>query len=296
MNDLMTALANGLSFGALYALLALGFVVIYRATGVLNFAHGAFLLAGVFTGAKVAENHGYFWGVLCGVLVGALCAVVVDVVLMRRARTRDHVTLTILTLGVNLLLVSEISRRIGNHTLPLSDPIGSRVLEWGPVTIPAVRLVALGVAVVLIAGFLLAFRYTRWGLSMRVSNEDAEVASLMGVRLSRVSWTSWALGGALAVVAGFFLASFPTPGVTPSVADTAFRAFPAAVIGGLGSVGGALVGGMMLGMAESLAAAYEGSLGPWAHNLSGISAWILLLAVLLVRPQGLFSPKQVARV
>ncbi|WP_031940867.1 ABC transporter permease subunit, partial [Prescottella defluvii] len=156
-----------------------------------------------------------------------------------------------------------------------------RIVQIGMITMPAARLIALGVAVTAIVVFLLLFRFTNWGLAMRVSNQDAEVAKLMGVRLSRVSWTSWAIGGALAVLSGLFLASFPAAGVAPSLADTAFRAFPAAVIGGLGSVGGALVGGMMLGLAEAFAATYESALGGWAHNLSGISAWILLLVVLL---------------
>jgi len=296
VDSLLNALASGLSLGALYAVMALGFVVIYRATGVLNFAHGAFLLVGVYVASVVSESHGYLVGVLAGLLTGAVVAVVAETVFLRHSRTRDHVTLTILTLGLNLLVVTEVSRRIGTETLPLRDPIGNDVVEIGAITMPTVRLVALVVAVLAITVFLLLFRFTSWGLAMRVSNQDGEVAALMGVRLSVVSWTSWAIGGALAVLSGLFLASFPTPGVTPGLADTAFRAFPAAVIGGLGSVGGALVGGLLLGMVEAFAATYEGSLGGWAHNLSGISAWVLLLVVLLLRPQGLFSAKQVQRV
>lgn len=296
MDNFVNALAGGLSLGALYAVMALGFVVIYRATGILNFAHGGFLLSGVFVAALVSESHGYLVGVLAGLVVGAVVAVITDVVFIRQSRTQDHVTLTILTLGVNLLIVTEVSRRLGSESWALNDPVGDRIVEFGMITMPASRLIALGVAVAAIIVFLLLFRFTNWGLAMRVSSQDAEVAKLMGVRLSRVSWTSWAIGGALAVLAGLFLASFPAAGVSSSLADTAFRAFPAAVIGGLGSVGGALVGGMMLGLTEAFAATYESSLGGWAHNLSGISAWILLLVVLLVRSEGLFSSKQVARV
>lgn len=296
VDSFLNALANGLSLGSLYAVLALGFVVIYRATGVLNFAHGAFLLSGVFVAAVVSDSHGYLLGVIAGLTVGGVVAIITDVVFMRNSRTRDHVTLTILTLGVNLLVVTELSRRLGSETLPLNDPMGDTIVQLGMVTIPASRLIALGVAVTAIVVFLLLFRFTNWGLAMRVSNQDPEVAALMGVRLSRVSWTSWAIGGALAVLAGLFLASFPTAGVTPALSDTAFRAFPAAVIGGLGSVTGALVGGMMLGLTEAFFATYESMLGPWAHNLSGISAWILLLVVLVLRPGGIFSTKQVARV
>ncbi|GAB2458599.1 branched-chain amino acid ABC transporter permease [Xylanimonas ulmi] len=296
MDSLLSATANGLSLGALYAVMALGFVVIYRATGVLNFAHGAILLTGVYIASVVSQAHGYAPGALAGVGAGATVAVVAETVFLRHSKTRDHITLTILTLGLNILLVTEVSRRIGTHTLPLHDPIGNALTRFGGLTLPTARVLALVVSLVVITAFLLAFRLTRWGLAMRVSTADAEVASLMGVRLSVVSWTSWAIGGALAVISGLFLASFPAPGVTPSLADTAFRAFPAAVLGGLGSVGGALVGGILLGLAEAFAATYEGALGSWAHNLSGISAWLLLLVVLLLRPEGLFSARTVRRV
>lgn len=296
MNSVLGALVNGVSLGSLYSLMTLGFVVIFRATGVLNFAHGAFLLSGVFVASRVSEGAGWLVGVLVGVAVGAVLGILAEVLVMRHSKVRDHVSLTILTLGLNLLVVTEVSRRIGTLTLPLADPWGSALLEFGGVAVPQSRVAAFVLAAIGITVLLVLFRFTNWGLAMRVSNQDSEVAALMGVRLSRVSWTSWAVGGAFAVLAGLFLASFPSPGVTTTLADTAFRAFPAAVIGGLGSLTGALVGGMALGIVESFTATFQGALGVVGEGLSGIVAYLLLAVVLLVRPEGLFGKAAVSRV
>jgi branched-chain amino acid transport system permease protein len=293
---LAEALVNGVSLGALYALIALGFVIIHRATGVLNFAHGAFLLTGTYVTAEVAGDHGFTLGLIAGLAAGAALGAVTHAVFVRFSRDRSPIGLSILTLGLNILAVTEVTRRIGERTLPMNDPWGSSVLNLGPITVPTGRMVALGLAAAVIAAFLLAFRYTRWGLTMRVSAADGETAALMGVRLGRVSGTSWAIGGLMAAIAGLFLAAFPSPGVDASLSNSAMRAFPAAVIGGLDSVGGALLGGLALGIAESVTATYESGLGAFGHGLSGLIAYVVLFAVLLVRPDGLFGKKAVARV
>ncbi|AXI76522.1 branched-chain amino acid ABC transporter permease [Peterkaempfera bronchialis] len=296
MIRLLEALVNGVSLGALYSLIALGFVIIYRATGVLNFAHGAFLLAGTYVTAEVAADHGFPLGLLAGLAAGAALGAVTQIVFMRFSRDRSHIGLSVLTLGINILAVTEVTRRIGDRTIPMSQPWGSSELQLGPVTVPLVRMVALAGAAVIISGFLAVFRRTRWGLALRVSAADRETAALMGVRLSRVSGTSWAIGGLMAAVAGLFLASFPSPGVDAGLSNSAMRAFPAAVIGGLDSVGGALLGGLALGVAESLTATYESGLGAFGKGLSGVVAYLVLFAVLLVRPDGFFGRKAVARV
>ncbi|MGW4032663.1 branched-chain amino acid ABC transporter permease [Streptomyces sp. NPDC004838] len=296
MITLLEAIVNGVSLGALYSLIALGFVIIYRATGVLNFAHGAFLLVGTYVTAEVGAEHGFPLGLTAGLAAGAAVGWVTHSVFMRFSRDRSHISLTVMTLGINILAITEVTRRIGDRTIPMTEPWGSAEMHIGPITVPQVRMVALGLAAVVIIGFLAAFRYTRWGLKLRVSAADNETAALMGVRLSRVSATSWIIGGVMATLAGLFLASFPSPGVDPGLSNSAMRAFPAAVIGGLDSVGGALVGGLALGLAESLTATYESGLGSFGHGLSGIVAYLVLFAVLLVRPDGFFGKKAVARV
>lgn len=296
MRDLVTALANGVSLGALYALMALAFVVVVRATGVLNFAQGSFLLLGVYVTAELSPTLGFWAAVPCGLAAAAVIGIATEVLIVRNVSSRDPVTLTILTLGINLLLITEISRRIGHETIPIHDPWGDRLVQIGSGVIPASRVWALIFAVVVIALFLLAFRYTRWGLAMRVSAQDSKVAALMGVRLSRISWSSWAIGGALAAIAGMFLTTFPSAGLTPTLGDVAMTAFPAAVIGGLTSVQGALVGGLGVGVIVALTTTYESAFGPFGEGLSTMVPNILMFIVLLVRPEGIFGSRTVTRV
>ena len=131
---------------------------------------------------------------------------------------------------------------------------------------------------------------------MRASAEDGETAALMGIRLGRVSALSWAVAGALAGVAALFLVGSPTPGVSPSAYNVALRAFPAAILGGLDSTGGALVGGLLIGLAESFAAGYQDQLLFLGRGFGDVVPYIVMIAVLLVRPSGLFGTRELTRV
>ncbi|MEU2615204.1 branched-chain amino acid ABC transporter permease [Micromonospora sp. NPDC007271] len=296
MTRLLEAVLNGVSLGSLYSLIALGFVIIFRATGVMNFAHSSFLLAGAYVTAAVSAKSGFLVGLLAGVVTAAAIGAFTQLVILRFSKDKSHLGLSVLSLGVNILAVTEITRRIGDNTLPLHDPWQASVWRFAGITVPVSRVAALAVAAALLAGFLLLFRFTRWGLALRVSAADREVAALVGVPMGRVSWTSWAIGGAMAALAGMFLAAFPAPGVEPSLTNSAMRAFPAAVLGGLDSIPGALVGGLAIGIAESLTATYEGHLGGFGSGASGLVAYVVLFAVLLLRPDGLFGTKVVSRV
>ena len=144
--------------------------------------------------------------------------------------------------------------------------------------------------------FFAAFKYSSWGVAMRAAAEDGEAAALMGIRLGRVSMVAWIVAGALAAVAGLFLVGAPTPGVTPAVATVALRAFPAAILGGLDSTGGALVGGLLIGIAESLAAGYQDQIAFLGRGFGDVVPYVVMVAVLLVRPSGLFGTRELTRV
>ena len=158
------------------------------------------------------------------------------------------------------------------------------------------RAIAILVAGVLIALFFLAFKYSNWGVAMRASAEDGEAAALMGIRQGRVSAVAWTVAGALAAVAAVFLVGPPTPGVSPAVYTVALAAFPAAILGGLDSTGGALVGGLLIGLAESLAAGYQDQLLFLGRGFSAVVPYIVMIVVLLVRPSGLFGTRELTRV
>ena len=146
------------------------------------------------------------------------------------------------------------------------------------------------------AAFFAVFKFSDWGVAMRAAAEDGETAALMGIRLGRVSALAWVVAGALAAVAGLFLVGAPTPGVQPGLQAVALRAFPAAILGGLDSTGGALVGGLIIGLAESFTAGYQDQLLFLGRGFGDVMPYVVMILVLLVRPSGLFGTKELTRV
>jgi branched-chain amino acid transport system permease protein len=289
-------LLNGVSLGSIYALIALGFVVIFRATEVVNFAHASLLLAGGYFTAVLYDDIGFWPALLVGIGGAALVGAAVEFLVMRRYRGSDHSVLAIVTIGVDILLATELTRRIGTDILSLGDPWGDAVVALGPVTIAQTRIAAFLAAALLITAFLLAFRYTSWGVAMRAAAENQETAALMGIRLGRVSLGAWAVAGGLAAVAALFLTVFPTPGLERTTSFAAMKAFPAAILGGLDSTTGALVGGLLVGVTESLATGYQGDLTFLGRGIGDLAPYLVMVAVLLIRPAGLFGTKELARV
>ncbi|MEU2508602.1 branched-chain amino acid ABC transporter permease [Streptomyces sp. NPDC007863] len=296
MSTFAEFLINGLSLGSVYALIALGFVVIFRATEVVNFAHASLLLAGGYLVAVLHEPLGFWPALAAGVAGAAVVGAAVEFFVMRRHRGADHSVLAIVTIGVDILLATELTRRIGTDILALGDPWGDAVVTLGPVTIAETRIAALLAAALLITAFLLAFRHTSWGVAMRAAAESQETAALMGVRLGRVSLGAWAVAGGLAAVAALFLTVFPTPGLERGTSLAALKAFPAAILGGLDSTTGALAGGLIVGVTESLATGYQSDLAFLGRGIGDLAPYLVMVAVLLIRPAGLFGTKELARV
>ena len=296
MNTFLTLLLNGVSLGAIYALIALGFAVIFKASEVVSFMHGSLLLFGAFTIARLNDSMGFLPAVALGILATAGIGLLVERLLIDRLRGAAVISLAILTIGVDIMLLTELTRRIGSDILNVGHPWGGDFVRIGGVGITENRLYAMLTAAVLIAIFFTAFKFSSWGVAMRASAEDGETAALMGIRRGRVSALAWVIGAGLAAVAGLFLVGSPTPGVTPGVSAVALRAFPAAILGGLDSTGGALVGGMVIGIAEALAAGYQEQLLFLGRGFGDVVPYVVMILVLLVRPSGLFGTRELTRV
>jgi branched-chain amino acid transport system permease protein len=170
------------------------------------------------------------------------------------------------------------------------------VVRFGDVALPAGRVLAAVLAVVVFAGLWFLFSRTRLGVGMRAAAADGPTASLMGIRLSRTGATGWALAGVLAALAGIFLTSFPAPGVAPTVALSAFLAIPAWVLGGFDSVPGAVLGGLVIGLVTALTVGYESHLTFLGSGFGDVVPYVVMIIVLLVRPQGLLGSKEAVRV
>ncbi|MET8164401.1 branched-chain amino acid ABC transporter permease [Streptomyces sp. NPDC005329] len=298
MTALLDSILTGLALGSVYALVALGFVVIFKASGVLNFAHGSLLLFGGYLVAVLHDDLGFAGALAVSVLATGALAGALDRLLLQRGDPDPkaaHVQ-TIVTIGVDIVLLTDLSRRIGGDLLTLGDPWGDSVTRLGPVTVADSRLAAIAVSALAIGAVFALFRFTSWGLSLRAAAEDTEAASLMGIPLSRVRMLAWCLAGALAALAAVFLAAFPAPGLERTTGQIALKAFPAAILGGLTSPPGALAGSLLIGLTEALVAGYQTELHVLGEGFGDVAPYAVMVAVLLVRPTGLFGAKGAARV
>lgn len=295
MNLLQLALTS-LSVSAIYAVMALGFVVIYRGTKVVNLAQGSVMLLGVYAIFLIVPAIGFWAAAAIGIAVGAVFAIIIQYI-VGAARTQDHLVMTIMTIGIDILVTAELVRQIRDNFLHTNDPWGDQVWTFADAYIPVSRVAALATSVVLITVFFLVFRFTSFGVKMRAAASDPETSALMGISQRRVSVWSWAIGGGLAVIGGIFLAASPANGLEAHSGALAMAAIPAIIIGGLDSPEGAIVGGLIVGFSESITRTLVAAYAPWLGDGLGIVVpYVLMLVVLLVRPSGLFGSKEISRV
>ena len=303
------ALVTGLSLGSIYALLAMGFVIIFKATQVLNFAHGALATLGAFlVGAYatlwnipgrwltgIPEWASWTLSAIFGLITAGAIGMLLERVFIRPMIGEELFAVAIVTLGLDIVLRTVLNDYIGVSGKALGDPWGAGVFDLGFVRIAYTEVVQFGVTIALVIAMALFFR-TRLGVAMRATAFDQEAARAQGISVGRIFSLSWGIGAVLAGVAGIFLSVRPRGpvGVTQQTAFFAFAAFPAIVIGGLDSIAGAVVGGLLVGLAQ----AYSGLL-PWeflGSGFGGVVPYIIMLAVLFVRPYGLFGTEEIRRV
>ena len=292
MDTLAQLLVNGLGKGAVFALLALGFVVIFKATEVVNFAHGSLVLFGGYLVVVTRDALGWVGAAAVGIAGAGLLALIVERLLLARSKLADPFSLALLTIGVDVVVTEEIVRRLGVSVPFLGEAWDAQPIQVGGITLFRTHLVALVVATVLITAFFVAFRHSNWGIAMRAQAENREAAALAGIRSSRVTATAWLVAGLLAGVAVLFIATqdFSGSGLSRGTHSIALAAFPAAILGGLDSTAGAVVGGITVGLVDALTTHYI------SFSFAKSAVFLVMLVVLVVRPSGLFGTREVTRV
>lgn len=296
MQRFLELLFLGLSLGTIYAVIALGFVVVFKATRIVNLAHGSILLFGAFLLTEIHEPLGFWLGLVVTLGATVLLALLVELLVMRPARGLDDGALATLTIGVDILLLTELTRRIGASVPDNGAPWASKVVSIGGIDMPLARLIGTGVVLVLLIALALAFRYTDWGISMRAAAADGPTASLMGISLNRVGLYAWGMAGLAAGLGGLFLSSYPSPGVTPTLGITALAAIPAWVIGGFDSLPGAVIGGLVVGVIYAFVTGYGDHLRFLGDDFGSTAPYVAMLLLLVVRPHGLLGRKDIVRV
>ncbi len=283
-------LASGLILGSLYALTALGFVIIFRATGVINFAQGEMMMIGAIFALILYQDYGLgYVPAFVLALVGAwLTGVLLERVAYRPLLNAPVFTVILSTVAVAQMLRSGVRAFRGNE-LSLFPPI----LSTAPFTLAGITLTPLGVGIVAVSlacllAFVAFFRFTRIGWAMRATAQNKEAAALVGVSVPQVFSVSWGISAALAAAAGILLA--PLIAITPDMGAIGIKGFIAAIMGGYSSLFGAVVGGFLLGVVENLAGVYISS------GFKDVVTFGVLIAVLILRPAGLFGSAGTQRV
>lgn len=298
MTDFLQFLVAGVAVGALYALVALGFVIIYKATGVINFAQGALVLLGAYFAYQFAEkwNWPFALAVIAAMATCALVGLLVEATILRRMVGQPLFAVIMITLGLYIVIQEVVIIVWGGTRLPFEDPWGIGVVHFGDVIVPKAHIARIVVAGVLLITFFLFFRFSSLGVAMRATASDQEAALAQGISVRRIFGLSWAIAAAIATLAGVMLMAGGR-GAEPTLGLVALVAFPAIILGGLDSPGGAIVGGIVMGVVELMAAGYEQDLPDWfGTNFYTVAPYFVLVLILMIRPYGLFGTKEVERV
>jgi branched-chain amino acid transport system permease protein len=285
---------NGIVFGMIYAAVALSLVLIWRGTRLLNFAQGAMAMITTYVAVEVVYRTGSYWaGFVIALAAGIVLGVVCQVTIIRPTMNKPPFNAVIVTIGLLTLLEGLAGIFFGGQYRSFPTAFSGAGLRVGGTPLGVSRFDLFVAAAVLVATLALAvaFRYTSAGLRMRAAAFNATIARLSGIRVARVLTVGWALAGLLGALAGVLVS--PSTFLSPSSMDAIFvYGFTAAVIGGLDSPAGAVTGGLLIGLALS----YAGGYLPSGANLVPVVALGILVLVLMVRPDGLFSATKVRRV
>jgi len=298
MTNFLQLIVGGVALGMQYALVALGFVIIFKATHVINFAQGGFVMLGAYLTYQYSALWGlpFFVGVLLAMITTALLGLLVERLVLRRMVGKPLFALIMITVGL-LFIIQEIVNTVwSSEPLNLGDPWGIDTVSVGGVVIQVADLWSVGLAGVLLAAFFAFFRFSKLGLAMRATALDQEAALAQGMSAKRVFAAAWAISGAVAALAGVIIASGPTSLVT-TVQFTALLAFPAIILGGLDSPGGAVLGGLIIGLTQTLTAGYQSEYAAFlGENFHTVMPFLVMVLILLVRPYGLFGTPEVKRI
>lgn len=298
MSDFIQFVIAGLSLGSVYALICLGFVVIYRATGVLNFAQGGLVVLGAYLTYQFGAVNGlpFAAAVLLAMVVVAGVGLALERLILRRMVGQPVFAVILITLGL-LFVLEQVCTAIWGYDLRiLGDPWGVRTVALAGAAVKVADLWTIGAAAAALAAFFVAFRFSAIGVAMRAASSDPEAALAHGVSPQMIHGVAWAAAGALAVMAGV-LTGAGSRGVDLTMSVVALRAFPAMILGGLDSPGGAVAGGLIVGLTEVLTAAYVTPNAPsLGTNVHVVMPYVVMIAILVVRPYGLFGTVEVRRV
>jgi len=275
----LVLLTNGVMIGLMYSLIALGFVLIYKATDAINFAQGEFVMFAGFLTAGAAEIAGFpFWASALLAIGGMIGRPVIAVVMA--------------TIGLAAVLRGTATMAFGAGTRVINMPISDEPFQLGPVMLPPIQLVGAGVSLVFLAAFTWFFLKSRTGIAMRAVADSQQVSMAVGINVRRYFALAWAMAGVVSALGGVVWGAMLS--VDNQLALVGLKVFPVVILGGLDSILGAVVGGLIVGVVENVAAGY---LDPYVGGgTKDFAPYVLMILVLMIRPEGIFGRRRIERV
>jgi branched-chain amino acid transport system permease protein len=285
---------SGLSIGLMYSLIALGFVLVYKATDAINFAQGEFVMLAGFVAAGVAAVAGMpiLGAIIAAVVVMVLFSFALERIVLRPLLGRPIVAVIMATIGLGAILRGLPPLTVGGQTQSLSLPIGDEPFVIGPAVLPPIQVVGVIVSLVFLGAFTWFFLKSRMGVAMRAVADNQQVAMAMGINVQRYFALAWAMAGIVSALGGVIWGSML--GVDTHLALVGLKVFPVVILGGLDSIVGAVIGGLIVGVVESIAAGY---LDPYVGGgTKDFAPYVLMIAMLMFKPYGLFGQRRIERV
>jgi len=284
---------SGLSIGLMYALIALGFVLVYKATDAINFAQGEFvMLAGFVAAIALAGKLGVLGAVAAAVLVMVLFSFALERVVLRPLLGRPIVAVIMATIGLGAMLRGLPPITVGGETRAVTLPIGDTPIEFGPISLPPIQVLGVVVTLLFLAIFTWFFLKSRMGVAMRAVADNQQVAMAMGINVQRYFALAWAMAGTVSALGGVIWGSML--GVDVQLSLVGLKVFPVVILGGLDSIVGAVIGGLIVGVVESLAAGY---LDPYVGGgTKDFAPYVLMILMLMFKPYGMFGTHRIERV
>ncbi len=285
LNQLLQLSVAGVAQGCVYALVALGFVLIYKATETVNFAQGDLMMLGAFFALTSSVILGWpYWAtILFAVAIMAVVGMLLERVVLRPVLGQPAFTVVMITIGVGYVLRGVVTMMPGwgTDTYTLPTPFSEGVVKVGSIIFAVQQIAVIGMTTALCAVLYVFFRYAKLGIAMQATSQNQLAAAYMGIPVRRVNMLVWGLSAGVATFAGILLA--PVTFVHSNMGFIGLKAFPAAVVGGFGSVPGAIVGGLIIGLVEALAGFYM------PEGFKDVAAYVVVLVVLLFKPSGIFG-------
>jgi branched-chain amino acid transport system permease protein len=290
----LVLLTNGIMIGLMYALIALGFVLIYKATDAINFAQGEFVMFAGFIAAGAAEIAGLPFWISAALAIGGMIALGfgLERVVLRPLIGRPVIAVVMATIGLAAVLRGVATMAFGGGTRAIVMPVSDEPFELGPVMLPPVQLVGAAVSLVFLAGFTWFFLKSRTGIAMRAVADSQQVSMAMGINIRRYFALAWAMAGVVSALGGIVWGTML--GVDNQLALVGLKVFPVVILGGLDSVMGAVVGGLIVGIVENFAAGYFDPIV--GGGTKDFAPYVLMILVLMIRPEGIFGRRRIERV